>query len=88
MASFSQTRSDNLGEAPNLFKNVLSFILHNQRHLELTQMQMIKEQEKHFDTPHWMIYALNEDDLDANPLGTLIPINEDRDDIKKDPIFG
>ena len=88
MASSSQTLSDNLEETLNSFKNILTFILRNQRHLELSQMQMIKEQEMYFDSLRWMISALNKDDLDANPEGTLIQDDEDWEDIKKDPIFG
>jgi len=68
MASSSQTLSENLEETLNSFKNILTFILRNQRHLELSQMQMIKEQEKHFDALLWMISALNNDDLEANPM--------------------
>jgi len=66
MASSSQSLSDNLEETLNSFKNILTFILRNQRRLELSQIKMIKEQEKHFDALRWMISALNKDDLEAN----------------------
>ena len=88
MASPIHNLSENLEETLNSFKNILTFILRNQRHLELSQMQMIKEQERHFDAIRWMISALNKEELEANPEGTLNKDNEEWDAIKADPIFG
>ena len=88
MASPIRNLSENLEETLNSFKNILAFILRNQRHLELSQMQMIKEQERHFDTIRWLISALNKDDLEANPGRDVNKDNEEWDAIKADPIFG
>ena len=88
MASPIKNLSDNLEETLTSFKNILTFILRNQRHLELSQMQMIKEQERHFDALRWMISALNKDDLEGNPPVTLDKDKEEWDAIKADPIFG
>ena len=88
MASSIKNLSDNLEETLTSFKNILTFILRNQRHLELSQIQMIKEQEKHFDALRWMISALNKDDLERNPPITLDKDKEEWDAIKEDPIFG
>ena len=88
MASPIRNLSENLEETLNSFKNILSFILRNQMHLELSQMQTIKQQEKHFDTIRWEISALNKDDLDANPGREENKDNKDWDAIKADPIFG
>ena len=51
-------------------------------------MQLIKQQEKHFDTIRWEISALNKDDLDANPGREENKGNDDWDAKKADPIFG
>ena len=88
MASPIRNLSENLEETLNSFKNILSFILRNQRHLELSQMQMIKQQERHFDTIRWLISALNKDDLEANPGRDENKDNEEYEVIKADPIFG
>ena len=88
MASSSSNLSDNLEETLKSFKDILTFILRNQRHLELSQMQMIKEQERHFDALRWMISALNKEDLQVNPPKTLLQDDEDWEVIKADPIFG
>ena len=88
MASPSQNLSDNLEETHKSFKNILTFILRNQRHLELNQIQMIKEQEKHFDAIHWMISAFNKEDLEVNRPGTLTQDDKDWEVIKANPIFG
>ena len=80
--------SENLEETLTYFKNILSFILRNQRHLELSQMQMIKEQEKQFDALRWMISSLSKDEPEANPPVTLDKDKEEWDAIKADPIFG
>ena len=87
MASPIHNLSENLEETLNSFKNILAFILRNQRHLELSQMQMIKEQERHFDTIRWMISALNKDELEANPGVNVNEDNNEWDAIKADPIF-
>ena len=86
MASSIKNLSKNLEETLTSFKNILSFILRNQRQLELSQMQMIKEQEKHFDALRWMISSLSKDEPEANPPVTLDKDNWDV--IKTDPIFG
>ena len=89
MASSSQNLCNNLEETLSSFKNILTFILRNQRHLELSQIQMIKEQEKHFDALRWMISSLDiKDDNDANPKATLTHEDDDWEVIKRDPIFG
>ena len=88
MANPIHKLSENLEETLNSFKNILSFILRNQHHLELSQMQMIKEQERHFDALRWMISALNKEDLQVNPPKTLLQDDEDWEVIKADPIFG
>jgi len=85
MTSPSQNLSENLEETLKSFKDTLTFILHNQRHLELSQMQMIKEQEKHFDAIRWMISTLNKEDLEENPPETLNLDNKDWKVIKKIP---
>ena len=71
MASPIKNLSDNLEETLTTFKNILTFILCNQRHLELSQMQMIKEQERHLDALRWMISAFNKDEIEGNPPVTL-----------------
>ena len=88
MADPIHSLTKNLEETLNSFKNILSFILRNQRHLELSQMQMIKEQEKHFDAIRWMISSLHKDDNEAHPPVSLTNENENWDAIKADPIFG
>ena len=88
MANTIHNLSENLEETLNSFKNILSFILRNQRHLELSQMQMIKEQERHFDAIRWMISSLHKNDNEAHPSASLNVDNESWDEIKKDPIFG
>ena len=87
MANPIHNLSENLEETLNSFKNILSFILRNQRHLELSQMQMIKEQERHFDAIRWMISSLHKDDNEAHPPVSLTNDNENWDAIKADPIF-
>ena len=88
MANPIHNLSENLEETLNSFKSILSFILRNQRHLELSQMQMIKEQERHFDAIRWMISFLHKDDNEAHPHVSLTNDNENLDAIKADPIFG
>ena len=88
MASSSRTLSDSLEETLNSFKNILTFILRNKKHLELSQMQMIKEQERHFDAIRWMISSLHKDDNEAHPPVSLTNDNDNWDAIKADPIFG
>ena len=67
---------ENLEETLNSFKNILSIILRNQRHLELSQMQMINVQERHFDAIRWMISSLHKDDNEAHPPVSLTNDNE------------
>mgnify|MGYP003361954555 FL=1 len=88
MADPIHNLSENLEETLKSFKNILSIILRNQRHLELSQMQMIKEQERHFEAIRWMISSLHKDDNEAHPPVSLSVDNENWDAIKQDPIFG
>ena len=87
MASLRQKLCKNLEQTLQSFKDNLSFILRNQRHLELSQMQMFKGQERHFNAIRWMISALNKE-LTTNPEYTINKDDEDWDAIKVDPIFG
>ena len=87
MASPIKNLSDNLEETLTSFKNILTFILRNQCHLELSQIHMMKDQEKQFDSLHWMISALNKDDLEGNPPVTLNNDKEEWDVIKANHIF-
>ena len=88
MADPIHNLSENLEETLKSFKNILSIILRNQRHLELSQMQMIKEQERRFEEIRWMISSLHKDDNEAHPHVSLSVDNENWDAIKQDPIFG
>ena len=88
MASLIRNLSENLEDTLNSFKNILTIVLRSQRHLELSQIQMIKEQERHFDAIRWMISALNKEELEANPKENVNKDNKEWDAIKADPIFG
>lgn len=88
MASNSQNLCEILNETIKSFKNLLSFIIRNQRHLELNQIKMIREQERHFDHIRWLIASLDKEDNDMKPNGTQNLDNEEWENIKRDPIFG
>ena len=88
MTSPIKNLTDNLEQTLNSFKNVLSTIIRNERHLELSQMNMVKEQERHFDTIRWMPCSLTKEEQVNNPGCVEDKKDENWGAIKTDPIFG
>ena len=79
---------DNLEQTLNSFKKILSINIRNQRHLELSQVKMVKEQERHFDAIRWMLCSLTKEEQVNNPGCIEDKEDEDWGALKTDPIFG
>jgi len=80
----SQNQSEKFEEILFFFNSTLTLVLQNQKHLELSLMQLIKEQERNFDSIRRLISDITKENFEEwYPPSTSNQENEDWEVINK-----